>query len=353
MQAVSSSHLTKGTIASMDFSEDVDRERLLAVAPHPNRTGGSPASGFPVHGLDGLAQALDSGLRKGRTSRAGTWPRSPVSQAVHCPFAVASQARGSGAAERTALRHSSAPCENVVEHPVPVPLRSTVVTRFPATPRTLTPTGPLAPSRGSLTHVTRASKHSISNHLRCSTRRVPLPQRWPLDFVRASPFRSQARQNRRPNRVHLSRCIETCYGLFVHFQLLSTRGCRPGAVTFSYWPYSVGQVGDSHPAVQVRSQAHERRLAAGLPLVPGETNTRDKVGCFTPCAPLGKRGVSCVAHGVTRLTCASKDVSKPLCCNSQSFPSNDVGQTTFTRELRRRLDAKPATAPRRCLKNAA
>ncbi len=147
---------------------------------------------------------------------------------------------------------------NVVEHPVPVPLRSTVVTRFPATTRTLTPTGPLAPSRGSLIHVTRTSKHSISNHLRFSARRAPLPLRWPLYFVRASPFRSQARQNRRPNRVHLSRCIETCYGLFVHFQLLSTRGCRPGAVTFSYWPDSVGQVGDSHPAVQVRSQAHER-----------------------------------------------------------------------------------------------
>ena len=48
------------------------------------------------------------------------------------------------------------------------------------------------------------------------------------------------------------------YGLVVHFQLLSTRGYSPGAVTFSYWPYSVGQVRDSHPAVQMRSQAHER-----------------------------------------------------------------------------------------------
>ncbi len=65
---------------------------------------------------------------------------------------------------------------------------------------------------------------------------VLLPQRWPHYFVRASPLRSQARQNRRPNRVHLSLCIETCYGLFVQFQLLSTRGYRPGAVTFSYWP---------------------------------------------------------------------------------------------------------------------
>ena len=54
----------------------MDRERLLAVALHPNRTGGSPASGFPVHGLDGLAQALDSRFWKSRTSRAGLQPRS-------------------------------------------------------------------------------------------------------------------------------------------------------------------------------------------------------------------------------------------------------------------------------------
>jgi hypothetical protein len=27
-----------------------------------------------------------------------------------------------------------------------------------------------------------------------------------------------------------------CYGLVVHFQLLSTRGYRPDAVTFGYWP---------------------------------------------------------------------------------------------------------------------
>gem|GEM_PF-5878038 len=108
----------------------------------------------------------------------------------------------------------------------------------------------------------------------------------------------------------------------VNFQLLSTRGCRPDAVTFSDWPFRVGQVRDpppepgsgtgilpvrwrrqtragltpngrltgqagrlshygvgaavrgfkartsgwenSHPAVQARSQAHERRFAIGL-----------------------------------------------------------------------------------------
>ena len=144
------------------------------------------------------------------------------------------------------------------QHHVPAPLRSTVVTRFFAPTRALTPVGPFAADRGSLIHVTRTSDHSVSNHLRFSSRRVPLPQRWRHYFVRASPLRSQARQNRRPNRVHSVLRKGRCYGLIVHFQLLSTRGYRPGAVTFSYWPFSVGQVRDSHPAIQVRSQAHER-----------------------------------------------------------------------------------------------
>jgi len=45
--------------------------------------------------------------------------------------------------------------------------------------------------------------------------------------------------------------------------LLSTRGYCPDAVTFRYWPFSVGQAGDFHPAVHVRSQAHERRALLG------------------------------------------------------------------------------------------
>ena len=144
-------------------------------------------------------------------------------------------------------------------HCLPTSLRSTIITRFFATTDALTPAGPLVIThRGSLIHVTRTSHHSVSNHPRFSTRRVPLPQRWPHYFVRASPFPTQARQNRRPNRVHLAPQRGPCYGLIVHFQLLPTRGYGPGAVTFSYWPYSVGQVRDLHPAVQVRFQAHER-----------------------------------------------------------------------------------------------
>ena len=198
-------------------------------------------------------------LRRNRTSRAGSRPahllrrRSTVGSASNSrpgfPAHPGDQPCGT---TRTLLEWSP----YVSQHHIPVPLGSTVVTRFFATTRTLTPTGPYAAGRGSLIHVTRTSKHSISNHLRFSTRRDPLPQRWPHYFVRASPLCQQARQNRRPNRVHLVPRREPCYGLLVHFQLLSTRGCRPGAVTFCYWPYSVGQVRDSHPAVRVRSQAH-------------------------------------------------------------------------------------------------
>jgi len=113
---------------------------------------------------------------------------------------------------------------------------------------------------------TDASPHSVSNHLRFSARRDPLPQRWPHYFVRASPC--ARRLARTADRIEFTLSAHPngpCYGLVVHFQLLSTRGCRPDAVTFSYWPYSVGQVRDFHPAVPVRSQAHGRGLqSAGV-----------------------------------------------------------------------------------------
>ena len=113
---------------------------------------------------------------------------------------------------------------------------------------------------GSLIHVTRTSDHSISNHPRFSTNRVPLPLRWQLYFVRASSLaRGLARTADRIEFTLTALHGSRCYGLVVRFPLLSTRGYRPVAVTFSYWPYSVGQVGDSHPAVPVRSQAHEHR----------------------------------------------------------------------------------------------
>ena len=211
--------------------------------------------------MDGLRHSTP-GLRRNRTSRAGFRPaylfgrqstaRLPTTRPVRRTGHPGAQPLGT---TRTLL--SRRPVGS--RHHVPAPLGSTIITRFFATTRALTPTGPFATSRGSLIHVTRTSEHSISNPLRFSTRRVPLPQRWPLYGVRASLFPTQARQNRRPNRVHLVSHWRPGYGLLVHFQLLSTRGYRPDAVTFRYWPYSVGQVRDSHPAVQVRSQAHGMR----------------------------------------------------------------------------------------------
>jgi hypothetical protein len=202
------------------------------------------------------------GFRKSRPSRAGSRPahrghrrptvRSTSKSRPGVPVQPSAPPRGT---TRPRVRWAS----HGFPHHAPVPLGSTVVTRFGATTRTLTPTGPFATGRGSRIHVTWTSEPSVSNPLRFSTRRVPLPQRGPHYVVRASPWRSQARQNRRPNRVHCVRGPGRRYGLFVHFELLPTRGYGPGAVTFRYWPYSVGQVRDSHPAVQMRSQAHERR----------------------------------------------------------------------------------------------
>ena len=68
--------------------------------------------------------------------------------------------------------------------------------------RALTPTGLLATSRGSLIHVSRTSVHSISNHLRTSTNRVPLPLRWQRYYVVGFAGAMPTRQSRRPNRVH-------------------------------------------------------------------------------------------------------------------------------------------------------
>jgi len=206
------------------------------------------------------------GGRKSRTSRADLCPAHLDSRR----FIV-----GLAAGSRQAMH----PCEQprgttrtlvgwnpiVTQHHVPALLRSTVVTRFFATTRALTPIGPFATDRGSLIHVTRTSEHSISNHLWASTSRVPLPLRWQRYFVMGFAGAMLARQSHRPNRVHFVPCTgNRRYGLLVHFQLLSTRGYGPGAVTFNYWPYSVGQVRDFHPAVQVRFQAHiARQFTAG------------------------------------------------------------------------------------------
>ena len=198
---------------------------------HPNRTGGSPASGFPVRGPDGLAQALVTGraeathqLRKPLGS-AHLFPGGPLAPATLAPGDSSSHRRAQPCGTTSVLLRWFQP---VGDHHVPTSLGSTVVTRFPATTDALTPAGPFrAAHRGSLIHVTRTSNHSVSNHLRCSTRRVPLPQRWPLYFVRASPFSSRLAST--TDRIEFTRlCVSRhCYGLVVRFPLLSTPGVSP------------------------------------------------------------------------------------------------------------------------------
>jgi len=201
------------------------------------------------------------GLQKSLTSRAGFRPAHLGSRRF--TVGQASVPRQGGSLHSCAqpfgtTRTLAGWVTDTVQHHVPAPLGSAVVTRFFATTRALTPTGPLATGRGSLIHVTRTSEHSISKHLRTSASRDPLPLRWQHDFVVGFAVAEPARQSRRPNRVHCDPEItgNLRYGLLVHFQLLSTRGYSPDAVTVNYWPLSVGQVRDFHPAVQVRFQAH-------------------------------------------------------------------------------------------------
>ena len=271
---------------------------------HPNRTGGSPASGFPVSGLpmDWLRHSTQ-GVRKSRTSRAvvahpltptgRSTVRFPAQPQPGCPARSGAQPCGT---TRTLVREvGSGP-----QHHFPTSLRSTVVTRFCATTDALTPAGPFsAASRGSLIHVTGTSDHSISNHLRFSTSRVhSLSAGSSILFGLRLDARRLART---ADRIEFT--LPAClggrrYGLVVRFPLLSTRGSRPDAVTFRYWPFSVGQVRDFHPAVPVRSQAHEHTPPAcgggvppkpSLPLTPrprrkimGGTIFRRDAGKHTP-----------------------------------------------------------------------
>jgi hypothetical protein len=240
-------------------------------APPPSQTGQAdlPPPAFQSAALDGLAQTDVP-----RGSEGTGQPRSPHGPAhpVTGGPLPADEPQPSGFPPHRRAQ----PCGTTSvlarwpqfdsQHCFPTSLRSTIVTRFFATTDALTPTGPfLIASRGSLIHVTSTSHPSVSNHLRFSTRRVPLPQRWPHYFVRASPCARRLARTAGRIEFTLSASLDgRGYGLVVHFQLLSTRGYGPDAVTFSYWPHSVGQVRDLHPAVPVRSQAHERRLRVGF-----------------------------------------------------------------------------------------
>ena len=94
----------------MNAALHVDRERITPSPPTQTGQAVLPHPAFQfVVATDGLAQALDSRPRKSRTSRAGFWPRSPDSQAVHCREYDRLQARFSRASVRSALRHYTDP----------------------------------------------------------------------------------------------------------------------------------------------------------------------------------------------------------------------------------------------------
>ena len=153
-----------------------------AVLPHP---------AFQSVVADGLAQALGARLQEAPRQPRKLALRSPLSGRPTGPWRSAPQ-RLFRAPTRTALRHYVGLVKRGrpgSSHHVPTSLRSTVVTRFCATTDALTPAGPcVAAGRGSLIHVSLTSNHAVSNHLRSSVRRDPLPLRQQHYFVRASPF---------------------------------------------------------------------------------------------------------------------------------------------------------------------
>ncbi len=213
--------------------------------------------------LVGLAQALDA-----RRSKASHQPRS-CRQPAH-PFQGGPLADPKPTPQPGLPAHSDAkPCGTIrtlsgaagvqPRHHFPTSLRSTVVTRFSATTDALTPTGSLvAASRGSLINVTGTSDHSISNHPRFSASRThSLSAGSSISFglrrsLEDSPEPQTESSSRWPPHSaalvtdwsFASRCSPP--GGIAPMQLRSATGlqCQPGR--------------DLHPAVPVRSQAHER-----------------------------------------------------------------------------------------------
>ena len=118
------------------------------------------------------------------------------------------------------------PCPTL-ERYLPTSLGSTVITRFIATTDALTPAGPLVvPCRGSLIHLIQTSDHAVSNHLRFSTSRVPLPLRWQLYCVRASPFPSRLAKT--ADRIEFT--VEPVLGSGVTAWSFTSRCSPPGGM---------------------------------------------------------------------------------------------------------------------------
>ena len=149
----------------------------------------------------------------------------------------------------------------------PVPLGSTVVTRFVATTGTLTPALlVLAPEQVSLVHALElldipSPTTPCASVRQCSLLRADLAADSPQSAIGGSSDFAHPMQARQSHQAESSLCRSLprphFYGLSVHFQLLST-GHRWPAVTFSYWREAPPER-DFHPPIQVRSQAHTCR----------------------------------------------------------------------------------------------
>src|SRR3989442_1253511 len=239
--------------------------------PPPSQTGQAdlPHPAFQSAAPDGLAQANVPRCSEGtHQPRSSCVPAHPVTGGPLPAY----QSRPSGSPPRRRAQ----PCGTTsalarwphsgCQHCLPTSLRSTIVTRFFATTDALTPADPFVIAhRGSLIHVTGTSHHSVSNHRRFSARRDPLPQRWPLYFVRASPCaRWLARTADRIEFTLSAHSNGPCYGLVVHFQLLSTRGVSPRCSYFQLLSVTGPTVSARSGTFTLLFQCALRRTSAGF-----------------------------------------------------------------------------------------
>ena len=240
-------------------------ENGLPRRPHPNRTGGSPASGFPVRG----SRWTGSGTRLKASGRVA--PAAQACAPLTCFTGGPLSSRRSHSRPGFPVHPGAKPCGTTrtllgwslhgSQHHVPAPFAPRSLPASSLLREALTPTGPSATGRGSLIHVTRTSDHSClqpSAVLR-QTRSTPSTlaalfcSGFALSLAGSPEPPTESSSPSAPQR----RPVVTDWSFT--FSCFPPGGYRPGAVTFGYWPYSVGQVRDSHPAVQVRSQAHKRR----------------------------------------------------------------------------------------------
>jgi hypothetical protein len=227
------------------FYNVVDRERIAPSPPTQTGQAVFPHPAFRSVAIDGLAQALDSGLSEESHQPHGLAPRSPVSQAVHCRETARPPARSSGASVRSALRHYTDPHQRrPFRFPTPRPCPPLLHGRYPLL-RSYGDSDPdwsfcHQPWFPDSRHSNFSSFHLQSSAVLCQTRSTPSAQA--ALFRSGFAFMLQARQ--KPPTESSSRCpgtmtlLRTDVSLSVashpgvsprrsYFQLLALQ-CRPG-----------------------------------------------------------------------------------------------------------------------------